>query len=143
MDNRINNIEQYAYDDNLDFTPISRGRANTWPANRNDIHDVQPPNYNPVLSTFEEGASTHSSFSQLPTGDHPALIEQDESSDPQDDLSPQSAIKKTNSSRRNAWGNHSYADLITQGLKVFFNFCLQEILISFSLQPFNNLQNNV
>ena len=102
-----------------DFEPVNRNRANTWPfkCSVNRPEGLQTLEYNQTLETCEEHGGSSSSFSLLPTGiPDVTLFEQDESSDPADDLSPQSGIKKS-SSRRNAWGNHSYADLITQAIQ--------------------------
>ena len=101
-----------------DFAPVNRSRSNTWPINScsaNRPEGLQTLEYNQTLETCEEHGGSASSFNLLPIPD--ALFEQDESSDPADELSPgQSGIKKS-SSRRNAWGNHSYADLITQAIQ--------------------------
>lgn len=98
-----------------DFEPVNRNRSNTWPINRPD--HLQNLEFNQKLETCTEDlhGSASSSFN-LNTGiPDVTLFEQDESPDPNDELSPAS-IKKS-SSRRNAWGNHSYADLITQAIQ--------------------------
>ncbi|XP_038223234.1 forkhead box protein O-like [Zerene cesonia] len=70
------------------FEPQTRARSNTWPLPR-------PENY---VDPVEDGGSKKNSNQNL-TGAPPLPI----------------AAKK-NSSRRNAWGNLSYADLITQAI---------------------------
>ncbi|XP_022130763.2 forkhead box protein O isoform X1 [Pieris rapae] len=70
------------------FEPQTRARSNTWPLPR-------PENY---VDPVEDGGSKKNSNQNL-TGAPPLPI----------------ATKK-NSSRRNAWGNLSYADLITQAI---------------------------
>lgn len=74
------------------FEPLTRARSNTWPLPR-------PENY----AEPDEVDSNKCSNQQLATIDsqHVTL--------------PNIAQKK-NSSRRNAWGNFSYADLITQAI---------------------------
>lgn len=101
-----------------EFPPVNRSRSQTWPSNNcpvNRPEGLQTLEYNQTLETCEEHGSA-SSFNLLSGIPDVTLFEQDESSDPTDDLSPQSGMKKS-SSRRNAWGNHSYADLITQAIQ--------------------------
>uniref|UniRef100_A0A1A9Z7C0 Fork-head domain-containing protein n=1 Tax=Glossina pallidipes TaxID=7398 RepID=A0A1A9Z7C0_GLOPL len=75
------------------FEPQTRARSNTWPCPRPE-NFMDPP---------DELDSTKASNQQL-TG-----------SDPQQTTQNVNAAKK-NSSRRNAWGNLSYADLITHAI---------------------------
>ncbi|KAG5874107.1 hypothetical protein JTB14_034796 [Gonioctena quinquepunctata] len=69
------------------FEPQTRARSNTWPLPR-------PENY------VEPGDETGNKCSGLPVPVPAATVP-----------------TKKNSSRRNAWGNLSYADLITQAIK--------------------------
>jgi len=113
-----NNLAYSTFDPlDASLQPMTRVRANTWHGSQQQNNEPQAfyPNH---LTPCEEGGSASSSYNNLliPTPADDILVEQDESSDQQDDLSPQSASKK-NSSRRNAWGNHSYADLITQAIQ--------------------------
>lgn len=70
------------------FEPQTRARSNTWPLPR-------PENY------VEPGEETGNKCAGLPAPAPTAAIV---------------APAKKNSSRRNAWGNLSYADLITQAI---------------------------
>ncbi|XP_075971807.1 forkhead box protein O-like isoform X2 [Anticarsia gemmatalis] len=72
------------------FEPQTRARSNTWPLPR-------PDNY--VEATDDTGSKKNSN--QNLSGGPPL---------------PSSVATKKNSSRRNAWGNLSYADLITQAI---------------------------
>ncbi|CAG9795249.1 unnamed protein product [Diatraea saccharalis] len=72
------------------FEPQTRARSNTWPQPR-------PDNY---VDPVEDAGSKKNSNQNLPGA--PPL--------------PSSVTAKKNSSRRNAWGNLSYADLITQAI---------------------------
>ncbi|KPJ05620.1 Forkhead box protein O [Papilio xuthus] len=71
------------------FEPQTRARSNTWPLPR-------PENY---VDPAEESSSKKNSNQNL-TGAPPLPT----------------PVGKKNSSRRNAWGNLSYADLITQAI---------------------------
>ncbi|XP_030370018.1 forkhead box protein O isoform X2 [Scaptodrosophila lebanonensis] len=75
------------------FEPQTRARSNTWPCPR-------PENF---VEPVDELDSTKASNQQLATGDSQQAIQN------------ANAAKK-NSSRRNAWGNLSYADLITHAI---------------------------
>ncbi|KAH8268365.1 hypothetical protein KR026_005907 [Drosophila bipectinata] len=75
------------------FEPQTRARSNTWPCPRPD-NFVEP---------VDELDSTKASNQQLTAGDSQQAIQN------------ANAAKK-NSSRRNAWGNLSYADLITHAI---------------------------
>jgi len=111
-------MDNSEYDPN--FPPQLRSRSNTWPSNRQEQQYETFPHHQTLETTCEEFNSgsftTLNTLIPLTTESHNnILLEQDES-DHQDDLSPQSQIKK-NSSRRNAWGNLSYADLITRAIQ--------------------------
>ncbi|XP_072939769.1 forkhead box protein O isoform X3 [Epargyreus clarus] len=71
------------------FEPQTRARSNTWPLPR-------PENY---VDPSDDGSKKNSN--QNLAGAPPL---------------PSSTLTKKNSSRRNAWGNLSYADLITQAI---------------------------
>ncbi|EDW42238.1 GM24148 [Drosophila sechellia] len=75
------------------FEPQTRARSNTWPCPR-------PENF---VEPTDELDSTKASNQQLAPGDSQQAIQN------------ANAAKK-NSSRRNAWGNLSYADLITHAI---------------------------
>lgn len=74
------------------FEPQTRARSNTWPLPR-------PDNY---VEPSDDTGSTKCSNQQLSGSGPPA--------------SANVGSSKKNSSRRNAWGNLSYADLITQAI---------------------------
>ncbi|XP_037943489.1 forkhead box protein O-like [Teleopsis dalmanni] len=76
-----------------DFEPQTRARSNTWPCPRPE-NFVEPP---------DELDSTKASNQQLAGGDSQQAV-------------PNVNAAKKNSSRRNAWGNLSYADLITHAI---------------------------
>uniref|UniRef100_A0A336LVK8 Forkhead box protein O n=1 Tax=Culicoides sonorensis TaxID=179676 RepID=A0A336LVK8_CULSO len=82
------------------FEPQTRARSNTWPLPRPE-NFVDPP---------EEPGSTKASNQQLATTGAPPTP----STACNNSISGSS---KKNSSRRNAWGNLSYADLITQAIQ--------------------------
>ncbi|CAH1989749.1 unnamed protein product [Acanthoscelides obtectus] len=73
------------------FEPLTRARSNTWPLPR-------PENYVDPPGSEEGSAVAATGGNKCPP---PA---------------PQTSTAKKNSSRRNAWGNLSYADLITQAI---------------------------
>lgn len=73
------------------FEPQTRARSNTWPLPR-------PENY--VEPAGEEAAAGGGNKCAQPAAPLPTIA----------------APAKKNSSRRNAWGNLSYADLITQAI---------------------------
>lgn len=75
------------------FEPQTRARSNTWPLPR-------PENY---VEPGEEAAAAANGKILVPSNT-PAAVP----------TAP--ATAKKNSSRRNAWGNLSYADLITQAI---------------------------
>ncbi|XP_063704582.1 forkhead box protein O isoform X2 [Culicoides brevitarsis] len=81
------------------FEPQTRARSNTWPLPRPE-NFVDPP---------EEPGSTKASNQQLATAGVPPT--------PTTGGNAVSGSSKKNSSRRNAWGNLSYADLITQAIQ--------------------------
>ncbi|KOB74669.1 Fkhr, partial [Operophtera brumata] len=73
------------------FEPQTRQRSNTWPLPR-------PDNY---VDPGDDGSGSKKNSNQNLSGAPPL---------------PQSVGAKKNSSRRNAWGNLSYAELITQAI---------------------------
>lgn len=84
---------------------IPRGRCNTWPPPLQD--DLPSPHYFPPASL----ASHH-------PGQHPVVGESGSCPmDPQTTaVPPNGSAKKGASTRRNAWGGMSYADLITAAI---------------------------
>lgn len=74
------------------FEPLTRARSNTWPLPRPENFVEEQPN---IKCEVGDGKILGIGGSVVPTAT--------------------SALKK-NSSRRNAWGNLSYADLITQAI---------------------------
>lgn len=95
------------------FEPQIRARSNTWPLPRPDNYidkEDNAINVDPTkLELLQSGAVV--SNSSVPTSSIPVGLGQL--------VSPATAgqIPKKNSSRRNAWGNMSYADLITQAIQ--------------------------
>ncbi|CDQ77119.1 unnamed protein product [Oncorhynchus mykiss] len=81
-----------------DFEPQSRPRSCTWPLPRPDISAVKP-----------EGADGPESAAGTPPAD--------EDKQEQQQIVLGGATPRKGSSRRNAWGNHSYADLISQAIE--------------------------
>lgn len=92
LDGSMNELEPLGELTEVGFEPQTRARSNTWPLPR-------PDNY---IDPADEGGSKKNSNQNLAGG--PPLP------------SPASIATKKNSSRRNAWGNLSYADLITQAI---------------------------
>ena len=88
------------YDLESGFEPRTRARSHTWPLPREEYIEG---NAVPCVSAIKEGAEGVESAA---TSQHGSIAGQGTG------LLP---VKK-NSSRRNAWGNHSYADLITQAI---------------------------
>lgn len=76
------------------FEPQTRARSNTWPLPR-------PENY--VEPGEEAAAATTTANGKILVPSPPTAV-------------PTAPTAKKNSSRRNAWGNLSYADLITQAI---------------------------
>lgn len=75
------------------FEPQTRARSNTWPLPR-------PENY---VEPGEEAAAATTANGKILVPSTPNAV-------------PTAPTAKKNSSRRNAWGNLSYADLITQAI---------------------------
>ncbi|XP_050423394.1 forkhead box protein O isoform X1 [Adelges cooleyi] len=94
--------------------PLQRARSNTWPLPRPDAEDgvgAQLPEDSPPSQllppnslSLDVGGPAGAAALQPPQQPHQSLV-----------AGPAGAAKKT-SSRRNAWGNQSYADLITQAI---------------------------
>lgn len=76
------------------FEPQTRARSNTWPLPRPE-NFVEPGDETNKCQAMEASAANGTGISGLPVP---------------------SVTAKKNSSRRNAWGNLSYADLITQAI---------------------------
>jgi forkhead box protein O3 len=76
------------------FEPQTRARSNTWPLPR-------PENF---VEPTDDAENNQQCMNQQITGIPPTPT------------SASSAVSKKNSSRRNAWGNLSYADLITKAI---------------------------
>ena len=102
-----------------DFEPQSRPRSCTWPLPRPDISAVKP-----------EGADGSESSAGTPPGDEDKPEPQQITSEPEKALEAEAAgaeggaaaggggaTPRKGSSRRNAWGNQSYADLISQAIE--------------------------
>lgn len=108
--------------------PQPRDRCNTWPLQRpaGDLGHHTSPLIHEQIPEEEAGSLTESSENLL--SDHsPSIIDSSQYQNnfqvPNDDQSRNQGVStsssshaKKNSSRRNAWGNLSYADLITQAI---------------------------
>ncbi|KAL0832919.1 hypothetical protein ABMA28_001063 [Loxostege sticticalis] len=90
LDGAMGELEPLGELTEVGFEPQTRARSNTWPLPR-------PENY---VEPCDETGSKKNSNQNLAGA--PPL--------------PSSVATKKNSSRRNAWGNLSYADLITQAI---------------------------
>lgn len=80
-----------------------RSRSNTWPLPLPDLEDDLnhvPTTAQEAMCSFDGGDGGHDQASSSPTSS----------------LNGTSSSLKKNTSRRNAWGNMSYADLITQAI---------------------------
>lgn len=87
-----------------DFEPQSRPRSCTWPLPRPELSVVQP------AAPSEEGRAD--------PPDGPSLLPAEaEDRGLSDGLLPAGATPRKGGSRRNAWGNQSYAELITQAIE--------------------------
>uniref|UniRef100_A0A8C6LF29 Forkhead box O1 b n=1 Tax=Nothobranchius furzeri TaxID=105023 RepID=A0A8C6LF29_NOTFU len=95
-----NNERTPPVDTDPDFEPLSRPRSCTWPLPRPELSDPAGSNTSsPATSVQQEPGGNAEFISNLgvpPLGG--------------------SAQRKISSSRRNAWGNMSYADLITKAI---------------------------
>lgn len=100
-----------------DFEPQSRPRSCTWPLPRPDISTVKA-----------EGADGAESTAGTPPADEDKPEAQQITSEPEKagaaaeggaiaGVGGVSAASRKGSSRRNAWGNQSYADLISQAIE--------------------------
>ncbi|CAL2028640.1 unnamed protein product [Caenorhabditis brenneri] len=117
---------------NDDLEPIPRDRCNTWPMRRPQlepplngspmIHDQIPEEDPDLFGSSEQcgrlgGPSTNGSTAMLHSPDgnssHPNAFGNEMSESP-DDAASQNSKKAT--TRRNAWGNMSYAELITTAI---------------------------
>lgn len=98
--------------------PLQRARSNTWPLPRPDAEDGgpqmpegSPPQLLDIITDAGGNGSSSGTVSSVPSpgsGLHPPQQQQGGGM-------VAGPVKKT-SSRRNAWGNQSYADLITQAI---------------------------
>lgn len=97
-----------------DFEPQSRPRSCTWPLPRPDISAVKP-----------EGADGTESAAGTPPADEDKQEPQQITSEPEKVTVSEGGVltgvggatPRKGSSRRNAWGNQSYADLISQAIE--------------------------
>ncbi|KAM3866809.1 forkhead box protein O4 [Diretmus argenteus] len=97
-----------------DFEPQSRPRSCTWPLPRPDISAVKP-----------EGADGSESAAGTPPADEDKQEPQQITSEPEKVVVSEGGVAagvggatpRKGSSRRNAWGNQSYADLISQAIE--------------------------
>uniref|UniRef100_G3PY01 Forkhead box O4 n=1 Tax=Gasterosteus aculeatus TaxID=69293 RepID=G3PY01_GASAC len=91
-----------------DFEPQSRPRSCTWPLPRPDITAVKP-----------EGADGSESAAGTPPADDDKPEPQQIISEPEKAAAGADGVAEggKGSSRRNAWGNQSYADLISQAIE--------------------------
>ncbi|XP_031158849.1 forkhead box protein O4 [Sander lucioperca] len=98
-----------------DFEPQSRPRSCTWPLPRPDISAVKP-----------EGTDGSESAAGTPPADEDKAEPQQITSEPEKvaaeggvvaGVGGAGATPRKGSSRRNAWGNQSYADLISQAIE--------------------------
>ncbi|KAJ8664324.1 hypothetical protein QAD02_005986 [Eretmocerus hayati] len=94
-----------AYDLDASFEPQQRARSNTWPC---------PPR--PDTFADSGGASCKETDSAAGTPPQQSCILSGGTQSSQALLTGLQPGAKKNSSRRNAWGNLSYADLITQAI---------------------------
>lgn len=94
------------------FEPMARLRAQTWPMNRFDPKAGETEDQ-PQTSLESQDDQCVLEGSRMGTPGSPNNAQPSSSVSPTDGASGSAASKK-NSSRRNAWGNQSYADLITQ-----------------------------
>ncbi|XP_059919063.1 forkhead box protein O4 [Gadus macrocephalus] len=97
-----------------DFEPKSRPRSCTWPLPRPDISAVKP-----------EGADGSESAAGTPPAEEDKHESQPITSEPEKVAAAEGGVgvgvggatPRKGSSRRNAWGNQSYADLISQAIE--------------------------
>lgn len=97
-----------------DFEPQSRPRSCTWPLPRPDISAVKP-----------EGADGAESAAGTPPAEEDKHEPQQITSEPEKVVVTEGGVAagvggatpRKGSSRRNAWGNQSYADLISQAIE--------------------------
>ncbi|KAL0974176.1 hypothetical protein UPYG_G00216610 [Umbra pygmaea] len=97
-----------------DFEPQSRPRSCTWPLPRPDISAVKP-----------EGADGPESAAGTPPADEDKHEQQQIALEPEKVVVSEGGVvagvggatPRKGSSRRNAWGNQSYADLISQAIE--------------------------
>ncbi|OQV15488.1 Forkhead box protein O, partial [Hypsibius exemplaris] len=106
----------------LQFEPIARLRASTWPSSRfihndNDDGEGGDQEHSTPDGAQDSGRSSHEDTSgrrhdseNISTGDATGAGSGSHT------FGPSAGQAKKNSSRRNAWGNLSYADLITQAI---------------------------
>ncbi|XP_053703615.1 forkhead box protein O1-A-like [Synchiropus splendidus] len=111
-----------------DFEPLSRPRSCTWPLHRPELQDPATSGTSSPAppAAPEPGGQPEFSLGLLEeeragTDSHPAdsvYHQQPEVQAPQQVPPPGAAAqRKSSSARRNAWGNLSYADLITRAIE--------------------------
>ncbi|CAB3408793.1 unnamed protein product [Caenorhabditis bovis] len=114
-----------------EICPLPRDRCNTWPMRRPHpdpisqtsplIHEQIPEEDPDLFGSNEQcgqlGGTSNGSTNMLhsPDGNHMSSPLNHNNISPTADGSPESGSKKA-TTRRNAWGNLSYADLITQAI---------------------------
>uniref|UniRef100_A0A8R1HNW9 Forkhead box protein O n=1 Tax=Caenorhabditis japonica TaxID=281687 RepID=A0A8R1HNW9_CAEJA len=117
-----------------DMEPVPRDRCNTWPMRRPQldppahssplIHEQIPEEDSDLFGSSEQcgrlgGSSTNGSTAMLHSPDgsgHPASFSSEISDSPGMNDDPTSANSKKTTTRKNAWGNMSYAELITTAI---------------------------
>ncbi|KAI6182562.1 (pine wood nematode) hypothetical protein [Aphelenchoides bicaudatus] len=125
-------IDQFKQEDDCDLQPMTRDRSNTWPLKRPIFEPAQtsPLVHDPIIEEEDslygssdqlDGLQNHSaSFSSRKPYNNNQISVKEEGDFPSDlsptDNEPNSESAKRSQTRRNAWGNMSYADLITQAI---------------------------
>lgn len=97
-------VEPQDMEDFEEIEPLPRDRSNTWPLQRPTNDTQTSPLIHTEIPELNESGE-NGSYESL---DHLASLE--------GGAEGSTSQKKTNTSRRNAWGNFSYADLITQAV---------------------------
>ncbi|XP_007892293.1 forkhead box protein O1 [Callorhinchus milii] len=93
-----------------DFEPKSRPRSCTWPLPRPDLTVVKP----------EESASGTPTEEEKTDNADPNAVKSESEAGPNADICSQTGAagaQRKGTSRRNAWGHQSYADLITKAIE--------------------------
>uniref|UniRef100_A0A672P0Z3 Forkhead box O1 b n=1 Tax=Sinocyclocheilus grahami TaxID=75366 RepID=A0A672P0Z3_SINGR len=104
-----------------DFEPLSRPRSCTWPLHRPEFSEPGSSNTSSPAPSVKPEQGIVDFINSL------SLLEETEDYQeekpvpplpaPASSSSPAAAQRKSSSSRRNAWGNMSYADLITKAIE--------------------------